>query len=183
MATHRYPSLTLVFFLPATNRQPNVLRSMYQTWPVKSEQGCNLLAAMLEYDPLKRITAEDALNHPYFQEDPRPGLECVVSLLALHTAYPHAYFASNRSMAQPFCFSTYQLVVSLASLSTFPLAGSRMRTRTCVWQGHHRKHILYHQLKTTAAQNGQEWSREYFFSYNKRQCSNKAAFWWIGYVY
>ncbi|KAG0083845.1 cyclin-dependent protein kinase [Podila epicladia] len=64
--------------LSSFRQQPNVLRSLYQQWPVKSEQGCNLLAAMLEYDPLKRITAEDALNHPYFQEDPRPGLDCFV---------------------------------------------------------------------------------------------------------
>lgn len=38
----------------------------------KSEAGFNLLSSLLEYDPLKRITAEDALNHPYFQEEPKP---------------------------------------------------------------------------------------------------------------
>lgn len=78
---------------------------MYQQWPVKSEQGCNLLAAMLEYDPLKRITAEDALNHPYFQEDPRPGLEYVFlfclpplrncfCLAYLHLTIPTLFFFS-----------------------------------------------------------------------------------------
>ncbi|KAG2218511.1 hypothetical protein INT45_004113, partial [Circinella minor] len=38
----------------------------------KSESGFNLLAQLLDYDPAKRITAEKALSHPYFQEEPRP---------------------------------------------------------------------------------------------------------------
>lgn len=27
---------------------------------------------MLEYDPAKRITAQEALEHPFFEESPRP---------------------------------------------------------------------------------------------------------------
>jgi hypothetical protein len=48
---------------------------------------------MLEYDPLKRITAEEALNHPYFQEDPKPGLEYVatgISVCAFIGPFVHA---------------------------------------------------------------------------------------------
>ncbi|KAG0255506.1 cyclin-dependent protein kinase [Actinomortierella ambigua] len=59
--------------LSAFRQYPNALRGIYQSWPYKSEQGCNLLSAMLEYDPSRRITADEALNHPYFQEDPKPG--------------------------------------------------------------------------------------------------------------
>ncbi|KAL0075088.1 hypothetical protein F4703DRAFT_1889207 [Phycomyces blakesleeanus] len=51
----------------------NNLKHMYQMIPgVKSESGFNLFSALLEYDPAKRITAEKALAHPYFQEDPKP---------------------------------------------------------------------------------------------------------------
>jgi len=35
------------------------------TW--KSKSGLNLLTSMLEYDPKRRITAEEALDHPYFK--------------------------------------------------------------------------------------------------------------------
>ncbi|GAN08513.1 conserved hypothetical protein [Mucor ambiguus] len=65
---------------------PNNLKQVYQMMlSPKSEAGFNLLSALLEYDPAKRITAEKALNHPYFQEDPKP----VMNVLAQHgVEYP-----------------------------------------------------------------------------------------------
>jgi cyclin-dependent kinase 8/11 len=60
-------------------RHSNSLRQVYQsslsTKNTKSEAGFNLLSALLEYDPAKRISAEKALNHPYFQEDPKPVMK------------------------------------------------------------------------------------------------------------
>lgn len=43
---------------------------------------------MLEYDPLKRITAEDALRHEYFQEDPKPGPNAFVYGTTPVVVYP-----------------------------------------------------------------------------------------------
>lgn len=37
-----------------------------------SDQGVDLLSRLLTYDPSKRITAEKALEHPYFREKPLP---------------------------------------------------------------------------------------------------------------
>lgn len=34
----------------------------------------DLLNRMLAYDPLRRISAADALEHPYFKDDPLPGI-------------------------------------------------------------------------------------------------------------
>ncbi|ORY73692.1 kinase-like domain-containing protein [Protomyces lactucae-debilis] len=36
-----------------------------------SQEGLKLLMSLLEYDPTKRLSAEDALKHPYFQEMPK----------------------------------------------------------------------------------------------------------------
>ncbi|CAG8588695.1 4951_t:CDS:2 [Paraglomus brasilianum] len=52
----------------------NTLREYYDRLPsAKSEAGYNLLTAMLEYDPIKRISALDALSHPFFEEEPEPS--------------------------------------------------------------------------------------------------------------
>ncbi|MCI35972.1 cyclin-dependent kinase G-2-like, partial [Trifolium medium] len=37
-----------------------------------SDSGLDLLNKLLTYDPEKRITAEDALNHEWFREVPLP---------------------------------------------------------------------------------------------------------------
>jgi serine/threonine protein kinase len=39
-----------------------------QLAPGLDDQGLDLLAAMFEYDPTRRITAEEALAHPWFED-------------------------------------------------------------------------------------------------------------------
>ena len=43
-------------------------RNLIKTIPEISDDGADLLQKMLEFDPLKRISAQDALSHPYFME-------------------------------------------------------------------------------------------------------------------
>ncbi|KAJ1565244.1 Cyclin-dependent kinase 8 [Nowakowskiella sp. JEL0078] len=64
---------------------PNKLREIFtrnKTHLAITENAFNLLSKMLEYDPSKRITAEEALNHPYFKDLPLPNNH------ALQTKYP-----------------------------------------------------------------------------------------------
>ncbi|KAJ8747965.1 hypothetical protein K2173_007852 [Erythroxylum novogranatense] len=59
-------------------RQPyNMLRKKFPATsftgsPALSDSGFDLLNGLLTYDPKKRITAEAALNHPWFHEVPSP---------------------------------------------------------------------------------------------------------------
>lgn len=65
-----YPSLL--------SMRPNgnyALKSWYQAAGARSESGFELLARLFEYDPNTRITADEALNHPYWNEEPVPSLK------------------------------------------------------------------------------------------------------------
>ncbi|KAG0174869.1 hypothetical protein DFQ28_008580 [Apophysomyces sp. BC1034] len=52
-----------------TKNQYSTLRTRF---PYLTEAGMDLLSKLLTYDPAKRITAEEALQHPYFSESPLP---------------------------------------------------------------------------------------------------------------
>ena len=45
--------------------KPKDFRSLY---PGASHLAIDLLTSMLQFDPDKRISVEDALNHPYFHD-------------------------------------------------------------------------------------------------------------------
>lgn len=47
-------------------------RTLRQHMKRVSNSGYDLLSRMLEYDPNKRITAAEALDHEYFKEAPLP---------------------------------------------------------------------------------------------------------------
>jgi len=57
---------------------------------------------MLEYDPIKRISALDALSHPFFEEEPEPSFGYVshnchfelVSITYVHVVFKHIYHRS-----------------------------------------------------------------------------------------
>lgn len=46
--------------------------SFSSSGPLLTDNGVDLLNRMLTYDPERRITAKEALMHPYFREDPPP---------------------------------------------------------------------------------------------------------------
>lgn len=55
----------------------NVLREKFPIQPMSSDDplylsdlGLDLMQKMMTYDPAKRVTAEDALSHPWFSEEP-----------------------------------------------------------------------------------------------------------------
>lgn len=51
------------------NHSPSNLRKRFQ---MLSDLGLNFLLNFLTFDPNQRITAEDALKHPFFSEFPPP---------------------------------------------------------------------------------------------------------------
>ncbi|XP_050945212.1 cyclin-dependent kinase E-1 isoform X4 [Cucumis melo] len=55
----------------------------------------DLLSKMLEYDPRKRITAAQALEHEYFRLEPLPGYNILISSLAMWIAIIVLWFQTN----------------------------------------------------------------------------------------
>jgi cell division cycle 2-like protein len=49
-------------------QHPSKLR---ESFPLITENGMNLLTQLLNYDPRKRIPAEDAMKHAYFSDEPK----------------------------------------------------------------------------------------------------------------
>jgi cell division cycle 2-like protein len=49
--------------------------TLRQTFKYTSEAGVDLMSKLLCYDPAKRISAEEAMKHPFFSESPLPKHE------------------------------------------------------------------------------------------------------------
>ncbi|KAJ1795535.1 cyclin-dependent protein kinase, partial [Coemansia sp. RSA 2523] len=64
---------------------PNALKTWYSNTGQKSDTGLELLVSLLEYDPERRVTAAQALEHAYFGEEPRPVRH---PFLEQNTSYP-----------------------------------------------------------------------------------------------
>ncbi|KAJ1966847.1 cyclin-dependent protein kinase [Dimargaris xerosporica] len=94
----RWPKITYLPDYPHLSQfrtYPNNLRQWFYKYCSKfSDTAFQLLSAMLEYDPERRITAEEALNHPYFQDDPKPALK---PLLMQNISYPKRRIAPEDS--------------------------------------------------------------------------------------
>jgi cell division cycle 2-like protein len=67
-----YSSLPLAKTITPPSPQPHQFR---QKFPFLTIAGIDLLSSLLTYDPERRITAEEALQHPYFS--------CVSAILLL----------------------------------------------------------------------------------------------------
>jgi len=64
-----YSSLPLAKTITLPSPQPHQFR---QKFPYLTSAGLDLLMSFLTYDPERRITAAEALQHPYFTESPLP---------------------------------------------------------------------------------------------------------------
>ncbi|KAI0704911.1 Pkinase-domain-containing protein [Cytidiella melzeri] len=64
-----YSTLPLSKTITLPSPHPSQLR---QKFPYITSAGIDLLSRLLTYDPEMRITAEEALQHPYFRESPYP---------------------------------------------------------------------------------------------------------------
>ncbi|EAU92872.2 cmgc/cdk/pitslre protein kinase [Coprinopsis cinerea okayama7 len=64
-----YFDLPMAKTIALPSPQPHQFRSKF---PYLTTNGLDLLMCLLTYDPERRITAEEALQHPYFTESPLP---------------------------------------------------------------------------------------------------------------
>ncbi|CAO1629306.1 unnamed protein product [Parajaminaea phylloscopi] len=69
------------------DQRPNVLLQWYHSRS-RSTAGFDLFESLLQYDPGKRMTAEEALKHAWFREDPVPTRNAFSSLAGTNVAYP-----------------------------------------------------------------------------------------------
>jgi cell division cycle 2-like protein len=55
------------------NKIAQPFSTLRQRFRYSTENCLDLLSKLLTYDPLQRITADEALKHPYFEESPAPA--------------------------------------------------------------------------------------------------------------
>lgn len=65
----RLPNAKSLTFPKTSGTTGSLLRTRF---PLLTNAGVDLLGSMLKMDPKARITAEDAMRHPFFSEEPRP---------------------------------------------------------------------------------------------------------------
>lgn len=71
-----------------SDSRPNKLSAWYQGF-YRSNSGFSLFESLLQYDPLRRLTAKEALDHPWFhQEEPLPTRNAFDSLTRGQSIYP-----------------------------------------------------------------------------------------------
>ncbi|PVZ96877.1 hypothetical protein BB558_005626 [Smittium angustum] len=74
---------------------PINFRTWFQNSFLKSDDSFSLLSKMLEYNPNKRISAQAALTHSFFKEDPTPVLN---PLQTLNIVYPERPLHKDEKM-------------------------------------------------------------------------------------
>lgn len=77
--------------------------ALRQTFRYTTAHGLDLLSRLLTYDPAKRISADEALRHPYFSESPLPKHSDLFSSfpsVASGDALPKSIYASPSAPAR-----------------------------------------------------------------------------------
>ncbi|KAJ3447928.1 cyclin-dependent kinase 11a-related [Anaeramoeba flamelloides] len=67
-----WPGFNDLPMVKKVNFKPYLYNNLKQPFQYLSTNGFDLLNGLLTYDPKKRFTAEEALEHPYFKEKPLP---------------------------------------------------------------------------------------------------------------
>ncbi|KAK6513302.1 cyclin-dependent protein kinase [Arthrobotrys megalospora] len=91
----RWPSITqLPEFPQMTPFKPYIcsLETWYQQVGATNKLGYELLSGLLEFDPVKRLTAQQALEHRYFTEGPKISLNAFEGSFI---EYPHRRVSSD----------------------------------------------------------------------------------------
>lgn len=74
-------------------------RSFSQIFPNASPDACSLIEWMLEFDPVRRPSALEALSHPFFREFYEPGSSPASERVSRHI--PQSEFAFERAKLDP----------------------------------------------------------------------------------